>query len=107
MLDRVKMVKRQSLSQAHSPVGVAWYEPDQWQQLLAVSVDGDKLEETYDEWVQDAERVIKELRRQGFHVVKVRVKIDELVAWCRKKKIPVNGEARSQFAAFKLQQSSK
>jgi hypothetical protein len=101
------MVKRQSHSQAHSAVGVAWYEPDQWQQLLAVSVDRDKLEETYDQWVQDAERVIKELRRQGLHVVKVKVKIDELVAWCQSQKISVNGEARSQYAAYKLQQSQK
>jgi hypothetical protein len=101
------MVKRRSLSQAHSKVGVAWYEPDQWQQLLAVSVDRDKLEETYAEWVQDAEKVIKELRRQGVQVVKVRVKIDELVAWCQRQNISVNGEARSQYAAYKLQQSSK
>ena len=101
------MVKRQSLSQARSNVGIAWYEPDQWQQLLAVSVDRDKLEETYDEWVQDAERVIRELRRQGVQVVKVRVKIDELVAWCQSQNISVNGEARSQYAAYKLQQSSK
>jgi hypothetical protein len=100
------MVKRKSLSQGQSTIGVAWYEPDQWQQLLAVSVDRDKLEDTYDEWVQDAERVIKELRRHGLHVVKVRVKIDELVAWCQSQNISVNGEARSQYAAYKLQQSS-
>jgi hypothetical protein len=101
------MAKRRSPSKAHSVVGVAWYEPDQWQQLLDVAVDRDKLEETHDEWVQDAERVIREFQRQGFQVVKVRVKIDELVAWCQRQNISVNGEARSQYAAYKLQQSSK
>jgi hypothetical protein len=101
------MVKRQSLSQARSNVGIAWYEPDQWQQLLVVSMDRDQLEETYDEWVQDVERVIRELRRQGVQVVKVRMKVDELVAWCQSQNISVNGEARSQYAAYKLRQSSK
>lgn len=101
------MVKRQPPSQSPTPVGVAWYKPDQWQKLLAVSVDRDKLEETYDEWMLEAERVIKELRRQGLYIVKVDVNIEELVAWCQKKKIPVNGEARSMYAAHKLQQSSE
>ena len=101
------MVKRQSSSQSPTPVGVAWYQPDQWQKLLAISVDKEKLEETYEEWMQEAERVIKELRRQGLHIVKVEVNIEELVAWCQKKKIPVNGEARSMYAAHKLQQSDK
>ncbi len=101
------MVKRQPSSQSPTPVGVAWYQPDQWQKLLAVSVDKDKLEETYEEWMQEAERVIQELRRQGLHIVKVDVSVEELVAWCRKKKIPMNGEARSMYVAHKLQQSAK
>jgi hypothetical protein len=101
------MVKRQSSSQSPMSVGVAWYQPDQWQKLLAASADRDKLEETYNEWLQEAERVIKELRRQGLHLEKVDVDIEELVSWCRKKKIPVNGEARSMYVAHKLQQSSK
>ena len=101
------MSKRQSFSQSPTPVGIAWYQPDQWQRLLTVSVDKDKLEETYNEWIKEAERVIKELRRQGLYIIKVDVNIEELVAWCRKKKIPVNGEARSMYAAYKLQQSSK
>ena len=89
------------------PVGVAWYKPDEWQELLAVSVDKDELEATYDEWVKNAERVIKGLRRQGLHIVKVNVKIEELAAWCQSQNIPVNAEARSQYAAHKLQQSPK
>ncbi len=100
------MVKRQSPPQSPTPVGVAWYKPDQWQELLAVSVDKDKLEATYDEWVEEAERVINELRRQGLHIVKVDVNIEELVAWCQSQNIPVNGEARSMYAAHKLQRTS-
>jgi len=103
----MQMVKRQSSSQSPTPAGVAWYKPDQWHKLLAVSVDKDKLEETYDEWKQGAERVVKELRRHGLYIVKVDVDVEELVAWCQKKKIPVDGEARSTYAAHKLQQSSK
>ena len=101
------MIKRLSYSPSSTTVGVAWYKPDQWQKLLAVSVDKDQLEETYDEWLQEAEKAIKELRRQGLHIVKVDVNVEELIAWCRKKKIPVDGKARSRYAAHKLQQSAK
>ncbi len=85
-------------------IGVAWYRPDQWQQLRDVSADRDKLEDTYDKWVEDAERAVQGLRKRGLHVVKVDVDVAELALWCENQKIPVNGEARSKFAVFKLQQ---
>lgn len=101
------MSKRESHAKPHTQVGVAWYKPDQWERLLAVSVDKDNLEETYEEWTLEAKRVIKELRRQGLNIVKVDVNIEELIDWCQQKNIPVNGEARSMYAAHKLQQSSE
>ncbi len=45
----------------NTEVGIAWYEAEQWSRLLEISADRDELEETYQEWVRDAERAIKEL----------------------------------------------
>jgi predicted transcriptional regulator len=90
-------------NQATLAIGVAWYQPDQWKQLCDVSVDRDELEDTYEEWVRDAERFIKRLRQEGFQVVKVEITIADLLLWCESQKIAVNSQARSKYAAFQLQ----
>jgi hypothetical protein len=97
-------------SKVNSPstaIGVAWYRPEQWETLRNVSVDRDKLEETYSEWLVEAERVIKQLQQRGLRVIKVDVEISELMLWCESQRIPLDGEARSNYAAFKMQQLAK
>jgi hypothetical protein len=97
-------------SKVNSPstaIGVAWYRPDQWETLRNVSVDRDKLENTYSEWLVEAERVVKQLQQRGLRVVKVDVEISELMLWCESQRIPLDGEARSNYAAFKLHQLAK
>lgn len=84
-------------------VGVAWYRPEQWQRLREISVDKDGLEETYQEWVEGAEKAIRELRRQGVQPEKVDVNVEELLRWCQTQNIPVNGESRSDYVAVKMQ----
>ena len=88
-------------------VGIAWYKRDQWQLLLNVSVDRDELEATYTDWEKDAEKALKQLRQGGLEVVKVPVEIEELLDWCQSRNVPVNGNARSQYAAYKLQEQEK
>jgi hypothetical protein len=87
----------------NTEVGIAWYEPEQWQRLLEISADRDELEESHQEWVRDVERAIKELNRNGIQCVKVAMDLEQLLAWCQSQNIPVNGEARSRYVAEKLQ----
>ena len=87
--------------------GLAWYKQEQWQHLLDVSADKDNLENTYAEWVKNAEKALKQFQRQGMKVVKVNVDIDDLCFWCQAQNIPVNGESRVNYVAFKLQQMSE
>jgi len=83
-------------------IGIAWYRPDQWDKLREVSVDRDELEPTYEEWRQSAEATLITLSAQGLHPERVDIDIDELLSWCYNNHLPVDGSARSQFAAFKL-----
>jgi hypothetical protein len=97
-------------SKVNSPstaIGVAWYRPEQWETLRNVSVDRDKLEETYAEWLAEAERMVKQLQQRGLRVIKVDVEISELMLWCESQRIPLDGEARSNYAAFKMQKLAK
>ncbi len=97
-------------SKANSPsavIGVAWYRPEQWEIMRNVAVDGDKLEDTYAEWLMDAERVVKQLQQGGLRVIKVDIEVADLMLWCESQQIPLDGKARSNYAAFKVQQMDK
>ena len=83
-------------------IAVAWYRPEQWERLHAVSVDVDDLEQTYDEWLLKAEIALADLRKKGFFVQKIEIDIEELVKWCKSRQLPIDGAARSAYAAEKL-----
>lgn len=94
---------KSKVNQPASVVGVAWYRPEQWEILRNASVDRDKLEDTHEEWLEEAERVVKQLRQQGFHIAKVDIEITDLLLWCESQNIPLNAEARSKYTLFKVQ----
>ncbi len=88
--------------QTQTRVGVAWYKPSEWEQLRQAVTDPERLELTHREWLQIAKKGCRELQANGFDYERVIVAVDELVAWCRDRGVPVDADARSQFAAFKL-----
>ena len=90
-------------NQPTSVVGVAWYRPEEWEILRNAAVDKNTLENTHAEWLADAERVVKQLRQKGLHIVKVDIEIADLILWCESQNIPLDGNARSKYAAFKVQ----
>ena len=85
-------------------IGIAWYRPDQWEQMRKLSDDAGRLEGTYEEWLSYAEAQFAELRSMGSRVQKVDVDLDELLKWCTLKRLPLNGESRAQYVAEKLRQ---
>ncbi|GAB4346346.1 MAG: hypothetical protein Kow0089_23700 [Desulfobulbaceae bacterium] len=83
-------------------LAVAWYKPEQWERLLEISEDRDKLEESYEEWLEHAEKMRKQIIDQGYLPKKFLVDTEELLQWCRERDLPVNGESRSHYAAWLL-----
>ena len=80
-------------------IAIAWYRENHWDGLLSCSVDSCELESSYKEWLAQAAAKIAKLRKSGINVVKVNVDVNELQKWCKKKRLPINGEARSLYAA--------
>ena len=77
---------------------LAWYKPEQWELLKALSVDGDTLENTYFEWEAKSNERIPQFEKEGMYLEKMIIDVDELVQWCKSEGIPINGEARAAFA---------
>ena len=72
-------------------VGVAWYLADQWELLRERADDPEVLVERYEDWVEQADRMVALFKSQGMRVVKVEVDVEEVVAWCkalRKRDLP-------------------
>ena len=85
-------------------VGFAWYRPDQWQRVRDISTDVDDLEDNYEAWLRLAEQKFKELNAAGLRVEKVDVDSERLIFWCNERRLEVNAQARSRYAAETLRQ---
>ncbi len=83
-------------------VGICWWSPEQWDRLKEISIDGEELDNTFAEWQRSVAHGMKTFRRKGVKVARIRVDLDELIAWCEEQKMPLDGKARAKYAHMKL-----
>ena len=95
--------KKKSLQQPIA-YGVAWFNEEDWARLLEISNDRDTLENSHSEWLRYAEETVRKLDKQGLEIQKVTVVPDELLSWCNERSIPVDGEARTGYVCYRMQQ---
>jgi hypothetical protein len=84
-------------------LALAWYRQDQWQLLLDYSTDSDRLERTYQEWLEHAEKKVNEMGKEGINVVKIDINIEDMKKWCERHDKPIDGYTRSEYAVFLAQ----
>ena len=84
-------------------LALAWYRQDQWQLLLDYSTDSDKLERTYQEWLEHVEKKMNEMGKEGINVVKIDINIEEMKKWCERHDKPIDGYTRSEYTVFLAQ----
>jgi hypothetical protein len=82
-----------------SVVGIAWYKKEDYETLLSQFTDSDKLGSTYEEWLQDAERLLDQLRRNGHAFQKVYIDPKTFPAWCAARGLDIDSKARMEFAS--------
>jgi hypothetical protein len=95
------------MRQSGPVVGIAWFRPEQWERLLEVSDDRDKLEPTHAAWEKFATQTLKRLRRSGVNARKVDVDVEEILAWCAEHGHPMNASARAEFVSRKVLAATK
>lgn len=83
---------------------VAWYLPDQWEQLRATAKDPERIPATFDEWHSIAGRRLKELEAEGGKIEKVIVEIPALLNWLKAKGLDNTTENRAAYAAYHYEQ---
>ena len=87
--------------------GVAWYRPEQWTRLVEICSDADALDDSYEDWLAKASARFEQLTAAGWTLKRVEVDVEQLLTWCVMRGRPVDGQARSAYAAYLLEQQYK
>lgn len=80
-----------------SIVGFGWYAEADYLRILEVMEDADLLHRSWAAWHAAAQKGIEGFEARGIRAVKVQIKPDEFVAWCRARGLDVNAKARNAF----------
>lgn len=85
-------------------IAVVWYRPEQWQRVRDIATDHEEFEESYAEWLEQAEEKLKDLKSVGMRVEKVDVDSEQLILWCNERGLENNANARTRYAAERLRE---
>jgi hypothetical protein len=69
--------------------------------LRAVAADRDNIEDTWEQWNADLEKMIPKLEERGIQFVRVPLDVEEIERFWQKENIPNDGAARSKLALRK------
>jgi len=83
-------------------LGIGEYRKKDYQEILNISEDKDNMDETWEEWKANKRKAILRFEQMGFKAVDIIVTPKELVKFCRKNGLPINGKSRSEFVTFKM-----
>jgi len=80
-------------------INMAFIEKKDWERFLEII---DDRATQYDKWEKWHEAYLKgktKLIKEGFNVNDFHVDLDELINYCKKQQIKIDGKARSKFVA--------
>lgn len=83
-------------------MAMCWFQKSEW--LALKEIDPESMDDSYEEWLKNANRAISDLRADGAQVKKIAVRVHELQAWCKENRTKPDSPTRSKFAIYKLQQ---
>jgi len=97
-----------TMSSSDSSVTVlAWYSEEEWPRLKQVAADADALDDTYEDWRQNIQGLIRTLALNDLPYIKYHVSVDELEAWCRVEGRPNDSAARAEYVALKAREENQ
>ena len=86
---------------AMKAAGIAWFNPNTYEEAKSRFSDGDKFLPTYAEWLKRAEQAEKTIVDKGVPVIRVYVDSDEFTKWINENGIKnIDSAARRDFANY-------
>lgn len=85
-----------------SNIGIGVYKKEDYKEILKISVDKEKMNQTWNEWKKTKNRTVANFQKLGIKTVDILVKPKELVQFCRENGLEINGQARANFISNKV-----
>ncbi|WP_114417375.1 hypothetical protein [Marinospirillum perlucidum] len=87
--------------------GLCWIRPEQWDRLLEVAEDSDRLESSWEEWEAKSLEMIEVFATRNILIEKVDVDLEALITWCQDKGKPVNASTRAEYVTALMMEQKK
>lgn len=78
-------------------IGMAWYKPENFEQLIGMFEDGSTIRLSYPQWLKAAELGADGHERAGKKVVKINIDPVEFPRWCAAKGMGMNAQSRIAY----------
>jgi hypothetical protein len=89
-------------SNSDKVIGIAWYKKEQWFILRQVIENPNDIENTYEEWLNNAINLKKTLIDSGLTVEEVEIDIQDVISWCKKDNKTINSKNITEYVVFNL-----
>jgi hypothetical protein len=86
---------------------VGWYTHENWTKVKHACVDPDRLEASYEEWLDMAEGALADLKASGLNPARSLIEADDLLAWCLAHDKINDAAARSEYVAQQAAESDE
>ena len=83
-------------------IGIAWYKKEQWFILRQVIENPNDIENTYEEWLNNAINLKKTVIDSGLTDEEVEIDIQDVISWCNKDNKTINSKNITEYVVFKL-----
>lgn len=81
--------------------GIGIYRKEDYLEIFKLSEDQDRMDLTWEEWKINKDKAVQNFLKVGIKPVDILVTPKELVEYCRKNGLPLNGESRANFISYK------
>jgi hypothetical protein len=80
-------------------VNMGYINKEDWKRFLEIIDDRDKQHDYWEDWYKEYLRLKEKLIKEGFNVTDYHVDLDELIKYCKKLNLKIDGKSRSRFVA--------
>jgi len=83
---------------AKRAVGISWYKPEDYDRMKRMFKDGFRLPDTFEEWLDRAEKAAAQLTADGYVVIRAPLDPETFPKWCRDHGLEMTTETRSIYS---------
>lgn len=78
-------------------IGIFCYKKEQYKEFLKISTNREKMDPTWEDWLESKKKAKRGIEEQGVTCIDVEVDIFDLMDFCQKHGLEINGDSRAKY----------